>query len=224
MFRNPFSFKGRIRRTEYGISIIIYIAVLFVLEYVSLEFRSTGLFFVLIIPLYWFVLAQSAKRCHDRGNSAWYMFIPFYSLWLLFGVGELGDNDYGPDPKNPSTSAELEIDAFALNNYTETKNYVIPIDEKFQFHLNQINSYIKEEKQSIFGSNKRETLLELISSLCYTREEAILLLDCFTSNYGRDMITDLCKISKSYDAIKENVQIFIDLGVIESQYPHQRIS
>jgi uncharacterized membrane protein YhaH (DUF805 family) len=32
MFKKPFSFKGRIRRTEYGISFIIYVVGLAILE------------------------------------------------------------------------------------------------------------------------------------------------------------------------------------------------
>jgi uncharacterized membrane protein YhaH (DUF805 family) len=47
----------------------------------------------------WFFLAQGAKRCHDRGNSGWYLLIPFYFLWMLFADGEIGQNDFGPNPK-----------------------------------------------------------------------------------------------------------------------------
>ena len=48
----------------------------------------------------WFYIAQGAKRCHDRGNSGWYQIIPFYSLWMLFGNSDVGENEYGPRPKN----------------------------------------------------------------------------------------------------------------------------
>jgi uncharacterized membrane protein YhaH (DUF805 family) len=47
----------------------------------------------------WFLWAQNAKRCHDRGNSGWYQLIPFYFLVLLFGDGEEGENEYGDNPK-----------------------------------------------------------------------------------------------------------------------------
>ena len=52
------------------------------------------------IPLLWFLIAQGAKRCHDRGNSGWYQLIPFYVFWLLFADGESGKNEYGLNPKN----------------------------------------------------------------------------------------------------------------------------
>jgi uncharacterized membrane protein YhaH (DUF805 family) len=41
------------------------------------------------------MLAQGAKRCHDRGNSGWYQLIPFYSLWMLFAEGDQQANSYG---------------------------------------------------------------------------------------------------------------------------------
>lgn len=51
------------------------------------------------IPLLWFYIAQGAKRCHDRENSGWYQIIPFYQLWMIFGDGQIGSNQYGDNPK-----------------------------------------------------------------------------------------------------------------------------
>jgi hypothetical protein len=89
MFKNPFSFEGRIRRLEYGLSIIIFGT--------AATFSST--IYILLIPAYWFILAQGAKRCHDRNHSGWYQLIPFYILWMLFAEGNLGKNRYGNPPK-----------------------------------------------------------------------------------------------------------------------------
>lgn len=104
MFKRPFSFKGRIRRLEYGLSIIIYylacLIVGFILGAAGVNDNNfTVLFYIMLIPAYWFLWAQGAKRCHDRGNSGWYQLIPFYGLWMLFGDGEEYANDYGTDPK-----------------------------------------------------------------------------------------------------------------------------
>ena len=54
---------------------------------------------IMYFPALWFIFAQGAKRCHDRGNSGWYQLIPFYGLWMLFGDGDAHENDYGTDPK-----------------------------------------------------------------------------------------------------------------------------
>ncbi len=96
MFKKPFSFEGRIRRTEYGITVIIYTIISSIMQVAVIEIPFLFIFF---IPMVWFYLAQGAKRCHDRGNSGWYQIIPFYSLWMIFGNSDVGENEYGPRPK-----------------------------------------------------------------------------------------------------------------------------
>lgn len=96
MFAAPFSFDGRIRRTEYGISFIIYI-----ISYalIAATAKSSSFLYIAFIPLLWFLWAQGAKRCHDRGNSGWYQIIPFYVFWMLFAEGDSNNNEYGNSPK-----------------------------------------------------------------------------------------------------------------------------
>lgn len=96
LFANPFSFHGRIRRLEFGLSYLIFLFVYIIVDGLTGENEICGLLF---IPLYWFLWAQGAKRCHDRGNTGWFQIIPFYGLWMLFGDGEPHENDYGTDPK-----------------------------------------------------------------------------------------------------------------------------
>lgn len=111
IFSHPFSFHGRIRRYEYGLSLIIYYIVYFIITLLSFAVTSNDVYeydaetnanilaFILMLPAYWFLLAQGAKRCHDRNNSGWYQIIPFYSLWMLFADGDDHENDYGTPPK-----------------------------------------------------------------------------------------------------------------------------
>ena len=104
MFKSPFSFNGRIRRLEFGLSILIYYAYLFL----SMGLAIGEEIFVVMIPAYWFILAQGSKRCHDRGNSGWYQLIPFYSLWMLFGDSELGINRFGLNPKGEGNKEAVD--------------------------------------------------------------------------------------------------------------------
>ena len=109
MFSAIFSFKGRIRRTEYGLSYIIYFVLIVFWQVVAdallSDYTYRGSIPVMLIMLcilfilLWAIFAQGAKRCHDRGNSGFFQLIPFYFLWMLFAPGENTANEYGPCPK-----------------------------------------------------------------------------------------------------------------------------
>jgi len=98
MFTNIFSFDGRIRRTEYGISVIIY-TIVGVFVNTILDSGEAPIIGLAYIPMLWFLWAQGAKRCHDLGNNGWWQIIPLYGLWLLFQDGQPGLNEYGYNPK-----------------------------------------------------------------------------------------------------------------------------
>ena len=108
MFSRPFSFSGRIRRTEYGITMIIGFFINMVMGAMinsaesSYSSSSDGiiiLYLIILVPYLWFMWAQGAKRCHDRGNSGFYQLIPFYGFWMLFAEGDPDTNEYGNNPK-----------------------------------------------------------------------------------------------------------------------------
>ena len=114
MFKNPFSFKGRIRRTEYALSYVLAICLVFVWSFFLSYIEESGLkTLILVFSFYWFTLAQSAKRCHDMGQSGFYQLIPFYGIALLFMEGEPRTNQYGENPKNTILTQES-----TKNNYT----------------------------------------------------------------------------------------------------------
>ncbi|KWW30763.1 MAG: hypothetical protein AUK63_742 [bacterium P3] len=103
MFRHIFSFDGRIRRLEYGLTYLAYYFYCLPMKLISENDLSAGfasLWLLLCIPVLWIVLAQGAKRCHDMGHSGWWQLIPFYVLWMIFKEGESGTNQYGDNPKD----------------------------------------------------------------------------------------------------------------------------
>jgi uncharacterized membrane protein YhaH (DUF805 family) len=110
MFKNLFSFSGRIRRTEYGITYLIYFVSSLTITFLSEMGGTAGMFFYLgYFPLLWLLAAQGAKRCHDRDNTGWYQIIPFYGFWMLFAEGDTGENRYGSDPKGFAGVQEFTI-------------------------------------------------------------------------------------------------------------------
>jgi len=116
MFKNPFSFKGRIRRYEYGLSYIIYVISFIIISLAShsesnLVIPKSNIAIIQLlfyIPLLWFFWAQGAKRCHDRGNSGWYQIIPFYCFWMLFADSLPVVNKYGQNPKKIGIKDEID--------------------------------------------------------------------------------------------------------------------
>jgi len=100
MFKQSFSFEGRIRRTEYCISYILYIVLAGIINVIVEESRGDATILMLAyLPLLWFLFAQGAKRCHDLDNNGWFQLIPFYVLWMMFQNSKPDKNQYGDNPK-----------------------------------------------------------------------------------------------------------------------------
>ena len=102
MFKDPFSFEGRIRRKEYVFTFLILYMISIALGFI-IEDGAEGIFvwlyLIVLLAFVWIHLAQNTKRCHDVNTSGWYQLIPFYTLYLLFAAGDKGRNQYGPSPK-----------------------------------------------------------------------------------------------------------------------------
>lgn len=102
MFSRVFSFKGRIRRLEYGLTYLIVMLYNLPIQLIPEEGGGEMvalIWFMLLIPVQWALWAQGAKRCHDLGHNGWWQLIPFYIFWLVFAEGEYVENEYGPCPK-----------------------------------------------------------------------------------------------------------------------------
>lgn len=127
MFKNPFSFNGRIRRTEFGISYALSLFFIYGFAFAIEGFNLGGYqLIVLFAASYWFMFAQSAKRCHDLGNNGFYQIIPFYIFVLLFSEGHGRNNKYGADPK----LSELQTNEAQL--ITPTKKLTLPKGKRME--------------------------------------------------------------------------------------------
>lgn len=121
MFKKPFSFQGRIRRIEYFLSGLVGGIVSTIIFCASIGTSLVGaannsggsigigviISFIAIIGVFWFMLAQYAKRLHDLNKSAWFLLILLiplvnfiFALYMLFADGTVGSNRFGDDPKN----------------------------------------------------------------------------------------------------------------------------
>jgi uncharacterized membrane protein YhaH (DUF805 family) len=101
-------FNGRSRRSEYWYFTLFFAIIYIILFVLTLQVTAIGIL-LLIFALGMLVpsIAVSIRRMHDVGKSGWYCLIPIYSLILSFTAGDVGTNEYGPDPKDPAFEDEI---------------------------------------------------------------------------------------------------------------------
>ena len=129
MLNRLFSFKGRIGRLEYFLT-------MFCLGIISLPFSYAGesssdsilsLLIVLGISILitWISLAQGAKRCHDMGLNGFWQLIPLFPFVMIFRKGEEKDNQYGKTLVH--TPRESQKDSKAITRAQWTKFVIITL-------------------------------------------------------------------------------------------------
>jgi len=158
MFTNISSFEGRIRRTEYGISLIISFVISFVVGLLfsllvsdsSKTYLSTNILkYFLLFPVLLFGIIQGTKRCHDIGVSGWLQFLPFFSIFLIFINSDYGNNKYGPNPKGDCPGVKVISDEELIPIYSKPSvksSIIIEMkkgDSLFVNFLMKINGFYK---------------------------------------------------------------------------------
>ena len=99
--------SGRLRRRTYwigAIALTIAFAALFTLLENTFGRTST---LILYPPFLWSAFALMMKRLHDGAKSGWWLLIAIIPaigpalllLWLCFGRGIRGENQFGDDPR-----------------------------------------------------------------------------------------------------------------------------
>jgi len=100
------SFDGRMARQSFWLYGVLALGLLNFIGGTILGVVSSTLALLLSLALLWPSISISAKRCHDRGRSGWFLLIGLIpvvgGLWLLVELGFLrgtvGANPYGDDP------------------------------------------------------------------------------------------------------------------------------
>ena len=110
----------------------------------------------------------------------------------------------------------------AIQEPTEAETQEVADDLVDKQEVKKLHQLIARQKYA-FGSSGMKEVLALIDKLCPTKDEAIKLLNSYTSYFNADLLQELKTINTSYDSIKRNVSKFIELGVIKEEYPHDLI-
>lgn len=194
MFKNLFTFDGRIRRLEYGISFIISTFSMTLISGFMYK-QEPLIIWITSIPVYWFLVSQGAKREHDLGNSGWWQLVPFRPLWLLIMEGQPDTNEYGVNPKTKGT----------VNTVAPTTNISKPISNslKPEDFESQISDIEKKEKL-LFKSYTSN----LISETEFIEKNNILKLEKLNT-FGKKQESDLTETA--YKNIQDKVVILDEL-------------
>lgn len=117
LFHTLFSFKGRLRRSDYWLGglivfagIVTFAVVMGQIFHVDIadtsDIRTSLIQAGAVLLFMWPNLAVSVKRLHDRNQSGWWVLLSFLPVignaWTIINLGILrgtpGDNRYGGEP------------------------------------------------------------------------------------------------------------------------------
>ena len=110
------SMSGRIGRVRYiaystglsmALALVLGIVMAILIPAMGGKSGAVGLIVVLFyVPMIALAFIMAIRRVNDMGHSGWMSLIclvPLVNLWLLFGAGTEGANEYGPAPVKNST-------------------------------------------------------------------------------------------------------------------------
>lgn len=95
-------FSGRARRKEYWMFALMNFLIAFGIGFMSGLFKLNPIMsitysLVTLIPGF----SVGVRRMHDTKHSGWWLLCPIINLVFLCTSGTVGENKYGPDPKQP---------------------------------------------------------------------------------------------------------------------------
>ena len=99
VLKNYTTFSGRARRAEYWNFVLINFLAVIVVSIVSAIIKVPVLVYAYELAVLLPSIAVGIRRMHDVNKSGWFLLIPLYNLYLAFTAGDVGSNQFGPDPK-----------------------------------------------------------------------------------------------------------------------------
>ena len=163
-------------------------------------------------------------------------FIPFEAFSFFGGNGRpRGWHDKIPKTKvisiktgdNKSKRLEKDIEKSTesgIKEFEKEKQRILR--EEISSHGTKAFEKIKKEidnaKSSFLGAFNQD-LLDLLKKECLDKDQTLILLYNYKKQYNEDLIEKLKDISSQYDKIKKYLTPFIDLEIVEPNYPHKRI-
>ena len=87
-------FEGRASRAEFWYFILFTLIITAICDVINQRLEQVYSIAALVPTI-----AVAIRRMHDINKSGWFILIPIYNLILYCQAGDIGDNQYGADPK-----------------------------------------------------------------------------------------------------------------------------
>ena len=198
MFKNIFSFSGRIRRTEYWLTGPLIWLIMIPITIIS-TISVVLLFFIWIIPI-WIFLAAGVKRSHDLGNSGWLIFIPIYNpFFLAFGGSQPFKNKYGPNPKGINLTNNENPNIVINNIVHETPNN-LKSQQTQKINEKQADTNITKNQHENQQPQNKEEIYKQLSLLHDLKEKGVITEEI----YNVERQTILKKIEPTIETPQTN--------------------
>ena len=198
MFKNIFSFSGRIRRTEYWLTGPLIWLIMIPITIIS-TISVVLLFFIWIIPI-WIFLAAGVKRSHDLGNSGWLIFIPIYNpFFLAFGGSQPFKNKYGPNPKGINLTNNENPNIVINNIVHETPNN-FKSQQTQKINEKQADTNITKNQHENQQPQNKEEIYKQLSLLHDLKEKGVITEEI----YNVERQTILKKIEPTIETPQTN--------------------
>lgn len=122
---------------------------------------------------------------------------------------------------------EKEKNNILSNNISNTKTVEKLENKKSNSNeleiFRKINKEIDKAKSSFFGSFNQE-LLDILEKEYFDKAQTLSMLKKYEEQYNEDLVEKIKSTSSNYSTIKNYLSSFIDMGIIEPEYPHKRIT
>ena len=198
MFKNIFSFSGRIRRTEYWLTGPLIWLIMIPITIIS-TISVVLLFFIWIIPI-WIFLAAGVKRSHDLGNSGWLIFIPIYNpFFLAFGGSQPFKNKYGPNPKGINLTNN-ENPNIVINNIVHDTPNNLKSQQTQKINEMQADTNITKNQHENQHPQNKEEIYKQLSLLHDLKEKGVITEEI----YNVERQTILKKIEPTIETPQTN--------------------
>ena len=198
MFKNIFSFSGRIRRTEYWLTGPLIWLIMIPITIIS-TISVVLLFFIWIIPI-WIFLAAGVKRSHDLGNSGWLIFIPIYNpFFLAFGGSQPFKNKYGPNPKGINLTNN-ENPNIVINNIVHDTPNNLKSQQTQKINEMQADTNITKNQHENQQPQNKEEIYKQLSLLHDLKEKGVITEEI----YNVERQTILKKIEPTIETPQTN--------------------